>query len=139
MRAPYEHRGAIAISANAALVLAATFALFLLPNVAVVTAGVLLLLTLSLMIIFLAIVFDDGIPLRRARILFAGGLVLSCLLLSFAGIYHDQSTLDHQAFSRPLNRLNALYFAIGALDGGDQRSVRSIERGEGRARDTGAH
>lgn len=127
MRGANEHSGAVAISANAALMFAAALALFLLPNVAVMPAVVLLSLTLILIGIFLAIVFDHGIPLRRARVALAGALVLSCLLFSFAGLYHDQSTLDGRAFSRPLDRVEAMYYAIGVVStaGTDGVSARS--------------
>jgi hypothetical protein len=124
-----EHRGAVAISANAALMFAAASALFFLPNVAVMAAIVLLSLTLALIGIFLAIVFDHGIPLRRARVALAGALVLSCLLLSFGGLYHDQSTLDRGAFSRPLDRVEAMYYAIGVVSTAGTNGVSARSQG----------
>lgn len=129
MRGPHEHAGAVAISANAALMLTAAVTLFLLPDVAVMPAAMLLFLALGLIAIFLGIVFDQGIRLRRARVAFAGFLVLSCLLLSFAGLYHDQSTLERAAFSRPLGRLEAVYYAIGVVSTAGTNGVSARSRG----------
>jgi hypothetical protein len=115
MKGSHEDRGALAISANAFLLGVSALALFLLPNVSVATALILLSLALGLMAIFVGIVFDHAIALRRLRVVLAGLLVFVCLLVSFAGLYHDQSEVDHKAFSEHLNRLGALYFAAGVI------------------------
>ena len=115
MTGPYEHRGALAISINALLLGISALALFLFPDVSVATSLIVLVLALGLMTVFVSIVFDHTIALLRLRVASAGLLVFACLLLSFAGLYHDQSETDHKAFSESLNRLDALYFAAGVI------------------------
>jgi hypothetical protein len=97
------------------VILAVTLLLFLLPGVALAAAIVMLLITLSLIVLFLGLLFEDRITLNRVRLAIAGGLVLSCLVLNFANAYYTESSQRLHAFSKPLNRLDAVYFSIGVM------------------------
>lgn len=108
-----DDRGGISILTNASLMVALSVLLFALPDVALLTAIIMLGITLVLIALFVGLVFDDQIPLSGSRFALASGLVLACLVVSFAGVYHAQSEANHRAFSHRLTRLGAIYFAIG--------------------------
>jgi hypothetical protein len=122
-----DDRGRISIPVNAALMVVLSLALLLLPNVALAASEVLLLITIALTILFIGIAFDEQIALSGARLACVGGLVFVCVILSFAGVYYTQSQTHPHAFSKPLGRLDAIYFSIGTTsprgtDGFEARS-----------------
>jgi hypothetical protein len=110
-----EDRGRISIPANAGLMVAFTALLFSLPGVPLVPYILLLAISLTSALVFLSMLFDDEIQLSGIRFGISGALIMTCVTLGFASVYHAESRFDRSAFNPPLTHTRAVYFAIGNM------------------------
>jgi hypothetical protein len=108
-------RGRFSVPACSLVIVVVSLLLLLLPDATLFDAYLLLAIALAAIVTLIGIVFDDRMLLRNVQLAFTGGLILTCLTLSFAGVYYRQSQAHPTAYNVRLDRLTAVYVAIGTL------------------------
>lgn len=121
-----KDRGRFSVPLCAAAIVAAAVMLLALPNATVLAAYILLGIALCATAALIAIVLDHRAVLRNAQLTATGGMILVCLTLSFAGVYYRESQTHQHAFSSKLDRLSAVYFAIGTLSTNGTQGVQPV-------------
>jgi hypothetical protein len=108
-------RGRLSVPVCAIVIVVASLLLFVLQEATLFDACLLVAIALAVIITLIAIVLDDQMALSSVKLALTGGLILICLTLSFGGVYYRESQLDPKAYNVRLDRLAAVYLAIGTL------------------------
>jgi hypothetical protein len=124
-----DDRGQISVPINAALMVILSALLLALPDVGLLATLLMLILMLVFVGVFISMIFDDEITLGGGRLALAGALVLVCITVSFAGVYHAQSQSQAGSFTARLSRVQSVYFAIGTMSTAGTNGVRARSSG----------
>jgi hypothetical protein len=122
-------RGRFSVPLCATVVVVAAVLLLALPNATVFVAYILLAISLGATAALIAIILDDRAALHNVQLTIAGGMILACLTLSFAGVYYRESQTHPHAFSTKLNRVSAVYLAVGTLSTNGTQGVQALSNG----------